>query len=632
MIQIIVAVFILLLVSGLCSGSEAALFSVSVIRVRQLAESGSQAAKVLLNIRENMNRPIASIVVLNNIANIVGSIVVGLIVTNELGEAWLGIVTTILTFLVIIFSEIIPKTLGEQYAEQIALLVARPVQILTLILTPIVWLVEKLTSPITKGQVSPTTNEAEIRLLARIGRQEGIIEDDESEMIERVFSMNDKTAEEMMTPRVAMTSLDGDLTLAEAKEQIFDSNHSRMIVIGETVDDVLGVALKDELLTAMVEQKMDHPVSEFARTIKFIPEKVPADRLLQIFRQSRQHIAVVMDEFGGVAGLVTLEDVLETLTGHIVDETDEYTDLRTVTRKRFLGEDIVETDVELIVDQKAVLGEGPCWDQDKQQLYWVDILQKQIHIYRPDTDTSRTIQLDRKIGTLSPRTQGGLIIALDNGIATLDLETEEVTYLADPETHLPGNRFNDGKCDPKGRFLAGTMDDNEGKTTGALYLMEPNHQLRQLFDEVGVSNGIGWSPNYDTMYYIDSPTREVVAFDYDLESGQLSNRRVIITISEGEGFPDGMTTDTEGMLWVALWEGESVTRWDPKTGKLLQRIPIPAQNVTACTFGGPELKDLYITTARINTGEDILEKYPNAGGLFRIKTDVVGMPNFAFEG
>lgn len=333
MFQLTIAVLIVLLSSALCSGSEAALFSVSLIKVRQLAQSKKAAALALLAIRENMSRPIATIVILNNVANIVGSIVVGSIAADVLGSRWLGLFSGILTFLVIIFSEIIPKTLGERYADRIALYVARPVQALTYVFTPLVWTVEKITSPITKGKTSPTTNEAEIKLLAHIGHQEGIIEDDESEMIQRVFRLNDLTAEDLMTPRVAMTHLRGRLTLAEVKNDIIASPHSRIIITGETIDDVLGTVLKDDLLTAIVEGKDSVPVSGMARPVKFVPEGVRADSLLAAFRKTRQHLAVVIDEYGGVAGVVTLEDVLETLTGEIIDETDIFADLRAAAKE-----------------------------------------------------------------------------------------------------------------------------------------------------------------------------------------------------------------------------------------------------------------------------------------------------------
>ncbi|RMF04156.1 MAG: HlyC/CorC family transporter [Chloroflexi bacterium] len=332
--QLITAVFAVLLASALCSGSEAALFSVPLVKARQLAESGSRASLALLSIRQNMSRPIASIVILNNIANIVGSIVVGAMATQTLGSRWLGLFSGVLTFLVIIFSEIIPKTLGERYAERISLWVALPVLGLAKLFTPLVWAIERLTSPVTQGTIGPTTTEAEIKLLARIGHQEGIIEPGESEMIHHVFKLNDVTAGEIMSPRVVMTYLPGNLTLQDAQQQIIESQHSRIVVIGENVDDVQGVVLKNELLTAIIEHKADCTLAEMAHEVPAVPISAKGNALLQIFRRSRRHLAVVIDEFGGVAGVVTLEDVLETLTGEIVDETDEAADLQEVARRQ----------------------------------------------------------------------------------------------------------------------------------------------------------------------------------------------------------------------------------------------------------------------------------------------------------
>lgn len=335
MLELVTAVLIVLCASGLSSGTEAALFSVPLVKVKQLVQANKPSARVLLSIRQNMSRPIASIVVLNNIANIVGSILVGRIAAAQLGSELLGAFSAVLTLLVIIFAEIIPKTLGERYAETIALKVARPVQGITFVLTPLVWTIERLTYPITKGQAAaPTTNEAEIKLLARIGRQEGIIEADESEMIQRVFRLNDVTAGDMMTPRVAMTYVRGNSTLKEAKDVIIASTHSRIIVTGEAIDDILGIAMKNALLTAIIEDKAELPVSALVDEALFVPENVRGDKLLQIFQKNYRHLAVVIDEFGGVAGVVTLEDVLETLTGEIVDETDIIADLQAEARRR----------------------------------------------------------------------------------------------------------------------------------------------------------------------------------------------------------------------------------------------------------------------------------------------------------
>ncbi len=334
MLMLIVAVTIVLVSSGLCSGTEAALFSAPIISVRRLADENRRGAKPLLQIREKMSRPIATVVILNNIANIVGSITVGGIAATVLGDAWVGVFSAVLTFLVIVFSEIIPKTLGERYCMPIALATARPVQILTFLMTPIVWLIEHLTAPITKGQVIPTTNEAEIRMLAAIGGREGIIEQDESEMIQRVFRMNDLTAGDLMTPRVAMTSLGESETLGHAKDAIVQSPHSRIVIVGDSPDDVKGMAFKSELLIALVEGRESQEMTDFVHETQFIPQYVRADRLLLTFQESRRHLAIVIDEFGGVAGVVSLEDVLETLTGAIVDETDHFADLRATARKR----------------------------------------------------------------------------------------------------------------------------------------------------------------------------------------------------------------------------------------------------------------------------------------------------------
>ena len=334
MLTLVIAIGIVLLSSAICSGSEAALFSVPIVKVRRLAQSNRPSALALLSIREQMNRPIATVVILNNIANIVGTIVVGYLATAVLGSQWLGLVSGMLTFLVILFSEIIPKTLGERYSDQIALVIARPVAGLTRILTPLIWCIEKITNPLTAGGNSFTTDEAEIQLLAKMGQEAGTIEDDEFEMIRKIFNLNDMMAADLMTPRVVMTYLKGDLTLAEAKEDILNSPHSRIIVIGETPDEVIGVALKTELLAGIIQGKLDQSISNFAYTVQFVLGRKRADQLLSIFQQARQHLAVVVDEYGGVSGVVTLEDVLEVLTGQLVDETDTIDDLQEFARKR----------------------------------------------------------------------------------------------------------------------------------------------------------------------------------------------------------------------------------------------------------------------------------------------------------
>ncbi|MBD0390449.1 MAG: HlyC/CorC family transporter [Nostoc sp. C3-bin3] len=332
--QLLIIVFFVLLGSALCSSVETALFSVSILRVRQLAQSNNPSAVRLLAIRENMNRPIATIVILNNIFNIIGSILTGSIATQVLGDKWLGVFSGILTFLIIIFGEIIPKTVGERYSEQIALLAALPVAGLAIAFTPLVWILENVTAPFAKGKKRPTTNEAEIKLLAKIGHQEGIIESDEAEMIQRVFRLNDVTASDLMTPRIMLTYIHGDMTLAEAKANIIASQHTRIIVIDESLDEVIGYALKQSLLTAMIEGSNNRKIVNLTRKVNFVPEIIRADKLLKNFIEAREHLAVVVDEYGSIAGVITLEDVLEVITGEIVDETDRTVDLQEIARKK----------------------------------------------------------------------------------------------------------------------------------------------------------------------------------------------------------------------------------------------------------------------------------------------------------
>ena len=334
MLQLIIIVFVVIFGSGLCSATETALFSVSPLRVRQLAQSNHPATLALLAIRENMNRPIATIVIMNNIFNIVGSIVTGSIASQVLGDTWLGIFSAILTLLIIMFGEIIPKTIGERYCEQIAMVTALPVTGLSLVFTPLVWIIENVTAPFFKTKKRPTTNEAEIKLLANIGQQEGIIESDEAEMIQRVFRLNDVTAADLMTPRIMLTYIRGNLTLEAAKKDIIASQHTRIIVVDESIDQVIGFALKHNLLTAMVEGNNQEKIANLARKVHFVPEIIRADKLMKNFIAAREHLAVVVDEYGDVAGVVTLEDVLEVITGEIVDETDRTVDLQEIARKK----------------------------------------------------------------------------------------------------------------------------------------------------------------------------------------------------------------------------------------------------------------------------------------------------------
>ena len=280
--------------------------------------------------------------------------------------------------------------------------------------------------------------------------------------------------------------------------------------------------------------------------------------------------------------------------------------------------------IELLLDAKASLGEGPAWDAKTQTLYWVDILEKRVY-----AGTKILAQLDDYIGCLAPRKNGNLVLGTRSGFADLNVDTGQLTVLASLDSELPTNRINDGKCDPAGRFLAGTMDMNETDPNGALYSFD-GKQITRLLDGITISNGLAWSPDHKTFYYIDTPTHEVKAFDYDLSTGQIANPRVAIHVPDSLGWPDGMTSDADGNLWIALWGGAQVTKWNPNAGKLLEQIAVPALHTSACVFGGKDMNELHITSARKGMSEADLKKFPLSGGLFKVVTDVTGMPTFKF--
>jgi sugar lactone lactonase YvrE len=279
---------------------------------------------------------------------------------------------------------------------------------------------------------------------------------------------------------------------------------------------------------------------------------------------------------------------------------------------------------QLILDAKATLGEGPAWDSKTQTLYWLDIFEKRIY-----AGARILAKLDDFIGCLAPRKNGNLLVGKRFSFADLEPATAQVTVLASV-SEPPQNRFNDGKCDPAGRFLAGSMDMNEKDPTGALYSFDGKN-VTCLLNGVTISNGLAWSVDHKTFYYIDTPTREVKAFDYDIVNGQIANPRVAFTVPESLGWPDGMTSDTEGNLWIAMWGGAQVTRWNPNSGKLLEQIPAPALQTSSCVFGGRDMNELYVTSARVGMNESDLKKYPLSGGLFKVITNVEGMPTFEFE-
>lgn len=289
--------------------------------------------------------------------------------------------------------------------------------------------------------------------------------------------------------------------------------------------------------------------------------------------------------------------------------------------------------LETVVAHTCLLGEGPVWDIKNERILWIDILRGNIHAFYPAKKRFETFNTGKLIGAVAVCKKGGLIAALQDGLAFIDFEKKQIEYIKDPEAHLPQNRFNEGKCDPAGRFWAGTMSLSEAPQAGSVYTLEKEMSVTKKIEGVTISNGMAWSKDHSTFYYIDTPTLEVVSFAFDKGNGNISDKKTIIKIPKNHGYPDGMTIDDEGMLWIAHWDGWQVTRWNPNTGEQLFHISLPVAKVTSCTFGGKNLDDLYITSASKEMTEGELQKQPLAGSIFVIHhCGYKGMPAFEFSG
>lgn len=289
-------------------------------------------------------------------------------------------------------------------------------------------------------------------------------------------------------------------------------------------------------------------------------------------------------------------------------------------------------EVQLVIDSKSDLGEGAIWNPKTGELMWINITGEILNLYKPNTGNNIEMFTGQMIGTVVPAENGKVVVALKNGIYSLDPGTGSKKLIIDPEADLPDNRFNDGKCDPFGRFWAGTMSISGKKEAGSLYRFDADGSAHKMIENVSISNGIVWSADLRKMYYIDTPTQKVMAYDYNNETGEISNPNVAVNVDPEMGSPDGMTIDSEGNIWVALWGGAAVGCWNPVTGELIKKIEVPAKNVTSCAFGGVGLETLYITTARQGTSKEDLKKYPNAGGVFKTIPGVSGTKAYFFKG
>ena len=291
----------------------------------------------------------------------------------------------------------------------------------------------------------------------------------------------------------------------------------------------------------------------------------------------------------------------------------------------------INTKIECIYNVPALLGESPLWDPEEQMLYWVDIEKPALHRFNPQTQQHQMWSMPTEIGCIGLHHAGGLIAAMRHGFARIALPSGEVTMMNTILSDADGVMFNDGKCDRAGRFWAGTKDLLEQSDIGALYRFDVTGKSTEITKGFAVSNGFAWSPDNSTMYVCNSPARIIYQYDFDIDTGTLSHKRIFATLSEESGYPDGVTVDSEGGVWNAHWDGGCLTRYLPN-GKIDGVIKMPARRPTSCCFGGKNLTTLYVTSASTRLSEDELKQDPKAGCIFSLDVGIKGLLEPKFLG
>jgi len=291
------------------------------------------------------------------------------------------------------------------------------------------------------------------------------------------------------------------------------------------------------------------------------------------------------------------------------------------------------SDVEHFLHVGNTIGEGPIWDARDQSLYWVNFIGKsEIWQFSPETGQLRVFETAVPVMALGLRRAGGFIAAATGGISVWTPESNRIKPFCNPIAGCSSVRFNDGGTDPGGRFWIGTMNNVEpGKPDGELFCIQDATSVRREENGIATSNGVGWSPDRKSMYLTDTFRRTISVYDFDMSSGHIRNRRLFAEIPEAVGFPDGLAVDQDGFVWSAIWGGFRVLRFDPR-GEVERELRVPAPNPTSCCFGGPGLRHLYITTARLGISEEELSKFPLSGDLFRYEGDMCGLPEPEFTG
>jgi sugar lactone lactonase YvrE len=284
-----------------------------------------------------------------------------------------------------------------------------------------------------------------------------------------------------------------------------------------------------------------------------------------------------------------------------------------------------------VLDARASLGECAIWSTRDDALCWVDIRAPAFHRFDPATGRNLTAAMPCAIGCFAVRARGGYVAALRDGIWLLGANGEPERRMIDAPYDTATHRFNDGRCDPRGRLIVGTMNEAKDGPTAKVYRVDPDFTLHELFGGITIANGLAWSPDGRTMYHADTETRTVHAFDYDLDTGTPRNPRVFVRWSGATERPDGAATDSVGNYWVAFYGGGKVVQVSPH-GQVLAEHPLPAMCPTMPAFGGPQLRTLYVTTARQQRPAEELAQLPESGGIFSKGVDVAGLPEPRFAG
>jgi putative hemolysin len=319
-----IAILLCLAFSAIFSAVEIAFFSVNEVKLRARAEERGRGARLGLHLRSNPQKLLATILIGNNLANLTAAALVTVVTIEWFGPTYVALATGVLTFVVLMFAEIVPKTLAAKHALGVVQFMAYAIYGLEKVLLPLLFILEPLILKLTggRGLSVPFATEEEVKIMLEAGGKAGTIETEEVKMIKNVFKLNDITAEDAMTPRIYVFALDGLLKLGDAKDQIFQSRYSRIPVFETSLDNVTGILYKTTALTELARGNQDVQLRDLARPALFVPRSKPADDLMKMFQQEQRHMAAVVNEFGGFMGLVTLEDLIEEVVGEIMDETD----------------------------------------------------------------------------------------------------------------------------------------------------------------------------------------------------------------------------------------------------------------------------------------------------------------------